>query len=100
MTDCGPTQDEDTLVQMEASGCFLKLATQNDKQTIADICCLLQRAGTLKCDTSTRARASFCISEIATPDNVDAMNMVSRGLEHDQPQVREATITTLLEMAR
>ena len=94
------TQDEDTLVQMEASTCFLNVAPRNDKQTVAEVCSLLRRAGTLKCDASTRARASYCVSEITTPDNVEAIRMVSEGLSHDLPQVREAAITTLVEMPK
>jgi hypothetical protein len=42
----------------------------------------------------------MCLSELATPDNVIAMSMVSKALGHQQAPVREAAINTILEMAK
>jgi hypothetical protein len=94
------SQDEDSLVQIEATACIVKLAPLNDEPTIADLCGLLQLPGSSKMHASTRARASLCISEVATPDNSHALVTVSKGLGHDDPQVREVAINTLLEMAK
>jgi hypothetical protein len=87
-------------VQIEATACLVKLAPLNDARTIADLCHLLQLSGSSKMHASTRARASLCISEVVTSDNSNAVTAVSKALAHQDAQVREVAINTLLEMAK